>query len=315
VPLPWAATPHGNAWAVTAGDGIVLFDAGYGGPDGLNHLEAALGQVGLKLGDIRLVACTHTHADHFGCAASIAEATDCPVWLHPAWEHVRGLVGDPEEALQRRLAFARSHGTPEALLEELAEARRGAGTGVDGVVDPTRELVEGVEVETDLGAWVVHETPGHAPSHVVFHQPERGLLISGDMLVSQVFLYFDYGHTPDPAGEFRQSLDVVEALDVGLCLSGHGRPFREIPGKVRAFRAEFDRQLGNVRGAVTQADGPVTAFDLVSTIAGERSLDPMALGYAIEMTTSYLTHLEARREVQRLEQDSVVRWTGTNAAG
>ena len=71
----------------------------------------------------------------------------------------------------------------------------------------------GVEVETDLGIWQVYETPGHAPSHVVLHQPERELLLSGDHLLGRVSLYYDYGYTPDPAGEFLNSLDKVEELD------------------------------------------------------------------------------------------------------
>ena len=73
--------------------------------------------------------------------------------------------------------------------------------------------MEGVEVETDLGAWRVYETPGHAPSHVVLHQPERGLLLSGDHLLGRVSLYYDYGYTPDPAGEFLHSLDKAEKLE------------------------------------------------------------------------------------------------------
>ena len=59
-----------------------------------------------------------------------------------------------------------------------------------------------MEVDTDLGVWNVYETPGHAPSHVVLHQPERGLLLSGDHLLGRVSLFYDYGWSPDPAGEF-----------------------------------------------------------------------------------------------------------------
>src|SRR5207249_10244353 len=44
---------------------------------------------------------------------------------------------------------------------------------------PSRQLVDGVPFATDLGTWHTLETPGHAPSHVCFFQPERRLLISG----------------------------------------------------------------------------------------------------------------------------------------
>ena len=97
-----------------------------------------------------------------------------------------------------------------------------------GPLHPDRDLVPGVEIETDLGAWSVHETPGHAPSHVCLFQPERRLLISGDHLLGRVSLYFDYGWSPDPVGEFLSSLDVTDALDARLALSGHGRPFSDV---------------------------------------------------------------------------------------
>ena len=67
-------------------------------------------------------------------------------------------------------------------------------------------------------------------------QPERRLLISGDHLLGRVSPYYDYGHTPDPAGEFLTSLDRVEALDARLCLPGHGRTFVDVQGHIAANR-------------------------------------------------------------------------------
>src|SRR5213075_862528 len=102
-----------------------------------------------------------------------------------------------------------------------AERRKDRGSGQAGTLRSDRDLVAGVEIETDVGTWQVYETPGHAPSHVCLHQRERRLLISGDHLLGRVSLYFDVGYTPDPVGEFLDSLDVVERLDARLALSGH----------------------------------------------------------------------------------------------
>ena len=121
---------------------------------------------------------------------------------------------------------------------------------------PDRDLVPGVEIETDLGVWNVYETPGHAPSHVVLHQPERGLLLSGDHLLGRVSLYYDYGYTPDPAGEFLSSLDVVDELDVQLVLAGHGRPVRDAPGLIAANRRAVGERVERLRAAL--AKGPRT---------------------------------------------------------
>lgn len=318
LPLPWQATPHGNAYAVAAGDGIVLVDTGFGGKDGLSHLESALAEAEFGLDDIGLVVCTHAHSDHFGCAAAIAERTGAPIWIHPAWEHARPPGDDPDAAIERRLEGALALGVPEAVIERWREERRGSDYGVTGPVDPDRDLLTGVEFDTDLGRWRAYETPGHAPSHVVLHQPERRLLFSGDLIVGRVFLYFDYGHTPDPVGEFLASLDLVEGLDVGLCLAGHGRPFRGIPARVEAYKAEVARQLDGARRSL--AEGAKTPWEIVEQWLSMDDPPPSAVGYGLELTRSYLDHLAIRGEVRRIEGSEPERWElasedGAPAAG
>ena len=214
--LPWPGVPHGNVWAVASDGGIVLFDTGIGGKGRLRQLDLALGQVGFGVEDARLLVCTHSHTDHYGLAAPIVEAAGCELWMHPAWEHVRLLADDPAAALEQRLEVARQSGVPVAGLKRYREARSDGETGIDAIIEPDRELLPGVEVETDLGTWQVYETPGHAPSHVVLHQPERKLLISGDHLLGRTVLFFDHGHSPDPVGEFLRGLDEVEATARGL---------------------------------------------------------------------------------------------------
>jgi glyoxylase-like metal-dependent hydrolase (beta-lactamase superfamily II) len=307
MPLPWPGVPHCNAFAVASGDGVVLFDTGYYFADvGTRRLEFALAQVGLELGDVGLLVCTHAHTDHYGLAGPIIDATGCELWIHPAWEHVRGLADDPEGALERRIEVARQSGVPPAALREYEKSRRGAETGIERAVPPDRELVPGVEVETDLGVWQVYETPGHAPSHVVLHQPDTGLLISGDHLLGRVSLFFDYGHTPDPVGEFIGGLDTVAELDTGLCLAGHGRPFRDVPAKVAANRAELDAQLGRARGAFTE--GPRTAFDVAAEVVGPENFNPAMAPWALQLALAYIDNLVLRGELVELADSEPRRW-------
>src|SRR6201985_3632567 len=77
LPLPWPGVPHGNAWAVAADGGIVLFDTGRGDAGRLRELDLALAGAGFGVEDIRLVVCTHSHADHYGLSAEIADAAGC----------------------------------------------------------------------------------------------------------------------------------------------------------------------------------------------------------------------------------------------
>jgi glyoxylase-like metal-dependent hydrolase (beta-lactamase superfamily II) len=306
LPLPWPGVPHGNAFAVAAGEGIILFDTGIGGEGRMRELELALAQAGFAITDVRLVVCTHAHVDHCGLAAPITEAAGCELWIHPAWEHIRRLIDDPDAALDRRLEVARQSGVPGWALERYEADRRGSDTGIEGTLDPDRDLLPGVEVETDLGAWQVHETPGHAPSHVVLHQPERRLMISGDHLLGRVSLFYDYGHTPDPVGEFLASLDVVEGLDTGLCLAGHGRPFRDTGAKVTAYREMVTDQLERMRDSL--ASGPKTAFETVPDLVGRENLNAATATLGLQLSLAYLDHLALAGEAEPIEGSDPRRW-------
>jgi glyoxylase-like metal-dependent hydrolase (beta-lactamase superfamily II) len=291
LPLPWPGVPHCNAWAIAAGSGIVLVDTGTHEAGSLGHLERALDQVGLKLESVRLVVITHAHADHCGQAHPIADQAGCEVWAHPNHQHFSAYADDPDAAHARRVEIARQSGVPR-------DPPRSGRSLAAGPLRPDRDLLPGLDLETDLGTWTVHETPGHAPSHVVLFQRERRLLVSGDHLLGRVSLYFDYGWTPDPVGEFLSSLDVTDELGARLALSGHGRPFADVAEHAEANRRLVQRRLDAVLAALE--DGPSTAYDLAPRIYGD-AFSPEVAGWLLTKLLCFLTHLEVTGAVERLE--------------
>jgi glyoxylase-like metal-dependent hydrolase (beta-lactamase superfamily II) len=313
LPLPWPGVPHCNAWAVSAGDGVVLFDTGMHQPGSLMNLERAMQMCGLSIEDVRLVVCTHAHSDHYGQAATIVQRTGCELWMYPNYAHMKLGAEDPDAALERRLEVARQSGVPEEPLRRYA-AERGRseiGSGISGVIEPDRELLPGVVVETDLGPWTVHETPGHAPSHVCLFQPKRRLLISGDHLLGRIFPFFDYGYSPDPVGEFIDSLDVVEALDARLCLPGHGRTFTDVHAHIEGNRELVADHLAKVMAAIeageVEAGESPTAFEILPRVYGPH-LSPMTAQWLLTETLAMLRHLEVTGRARRLPGEPE-RWT------
>lgn len=305
LPLPWPGVPHVNAWAIAAGSGVVLVDTGLAGAGAFAQLELAFKEAGLRLEHVRLLVCTHAHSDHYGLAGSIVDEAGCELWMHPAHAHMTAHLDDPDRMLDRRIEVARQSGVPDRYIA-LYETRRGEPFGVERFVPPDRDLLPGVEIDTDLGRWQVYETPGHAPSHVCLHQPDRRLLLSGDHLLGRISLYYDYGHTPDPAGEFLESLDVVDRLDVELCLAGHARPFREVGRKIEATRGTVHERIERVRATL---DGvPKTPFDIVPEFLGEPEPSPMMLNWGLNEVLVYLRHLETRDHAHHHEGD-VETWT------
>jgi glyoxylase-like metal-dependent hydrolase (beta-lactamase superfamily II) len=305
LPIKLPGVPHVNAWALQAGDGIVLVDSGMDEPGSMANLERALDMVGLRVEHVRLLVCTHAHSDHYGQAAPIVARAGCELWMHPDHRHTTAAVDDPDAAFERRMEVARSAGVPEEPLRRWAQARRGQSYGVAGIVAPDRDLLPGLTVATDLGGWEVVLTPGHAPSHVCLWQPERRLLISGDHLLGRVSPYYDYGYTPDPAGEFLTSLDRVEALDARLCLPGHGRTFVDVQGHIAANRELIARRLGALEDALRD-DGPVTAFDAVPRVFGE-ALTALNANWWLSETLCYLRHLQVAGRAA-VDGESPERW-------
>jgi glyoxylase-like metal-dependent hydrolase (beta-lactamase superfamily II) len=306
LPLPWPGVPHVNSWAISAGSGVVLVDTGLADPGALGQLELALKEAGLRLEHVRLLVCTHAHSDHYGLAGSIVDAAGCELWMHPNHAHMTAHLDDPERMLERRIEVARQSGVPDSLITQAYEARRGQPLGVDRFVEPDNDLVPGTEVETDLGRWQVYETPGHAPSHVCLHQPDRRLLISGDHLLGRISLYYDFGYTPDPAGEYLESLDAVDRLDSDLCLAGHARPFREVSMKISATRGTVLERIERVRACL---DGvPKSPFEIVPRFLGEPDPTPMMLNWGLNEVLVYLNHLEKRDHAHR-HPGEVETWT------
>jgi glyoxylase-like metal-dependent hydrolase (beta-lactamase superfamily II) len=300
LPLPWPGVPHGNAWALAAGDGIVLVDCGIHAPGSLAHLERALQMVRLRLEHVRLLVCTHAHSDHYGAAATVLEHAGCELWMHPAHAHMTRAARDPEKRLAQRLEVARQSGVPAAALERYAESHRNEPIGIAAIVEPDRKLLPGVVVHTDLGAWQVVETPGHAPSHVCLWQPERRLMLSGDHLLGRVSPFYEYGYTPDPVGEFLGSLDRVAGLDVRLCLPGHGRTFADVRAHIEANRVLAAERIGLVLAAIRRE--PLTVVDVVPHVHGER-LTAVTAGWWLTETLCYLQHLEATGRAERIAGD------------
>jgi glyoxylase-like metal-dependent hydrolase (beta-lactamase superfamily II) len=301
LPLDLPGVPHVNAWALKAGDGIVLVDTGMHDRGTMVHLEQALDRTGHRVQDIQLIVITHAHIDHCGQAPPLARRSGAEVWMHPAWKLHAG-----KDDLDRTIEIALLSGVPEKPLRRWAEARRGMGTGQAGELHSDRDLVPGVRIETDAGVWDVLETPGHAPSHVCLHQPEQRVLITGDHLLGRVSQYFDVGYTEDPVGEFLDSLTVVERLDARLALAGHARPFTDIQAHIDANRTEVQTRLDATRAALV--DGPHSAYEIARAVYGDAFNDAMA-AWLLGMTRAWLVRLQRLGEIRNDGGEPVERWT------
>jgi hypothetical protein len=107
------------------------------------------------------------------------------------------------------------------------------------------------------------------------------------------------GYSPDPAGEFLRSLDVVEGLDARQCLSGHGRTFTDVRGHIEANRTAVLERVERTKIALRDAAEPLTAFDTIPLVY-DSPLTPLNANWRLNETLAYLTCLEATGRAERL---------------
>ena len=305
LPLVWDEIPYVNAWALDDGaGGCVLVDCGMAGPGAWEALDRGLRAAGFGPEAVSLLVCTHAHGDHYGQAARVVEAAGCPLWMHPDHAHMTAARADlPGLAAGRRERALRA-GAPPAMAEVAADTAE-EGEGVVATVLPDRPLVEGVEVSTALGPWVVVETPGHAPSHVVLHQPERGLLVSGDAVMAVEAPFLEHGEMDDPAARHLESLARVAALGADTALPGHGRPFPGASARAAAMRADLVTELDAVVAQLAEA--PRSAWDLV--VARFPREGDVERAWLIPRELAVLEHLEGAGRVRReADDEGVERW-------
>lgn len=150
-----------------SGEGA-LIDPG----DEATRIALAVEQTEVEIGSIIL---THSHIDHVGAVADLADEYACPVLLHAEAEQM--LQNVQQQAVMMGVKFGR---VPE----------------VDRYIGTEETLqVGGVRLRSLY-------TPGHAPGHLAFYIEEEGVVISGDAVFAG-----SIGRTDLPGG----SMDVLMA--------------------------------------------------------------------------------------------------------
>jgi len=230
-----------NWYLVDDGGALTLIDTAW--PRSWPEIEQAVQGIGRRVEDIQAILLTHGHADHMGGAADAHQATGLAVRAHrheiPRLEGRK--KGGSSWALVPRLA---PHlWRPTAFGFVVHAVRRGFLT--PRWLTDLVAFEDGEQLDVPGHPTVVF-TPGHTEGHSGFHLADRGLLFTGDELVTMDPLTRQRGPRLMPAAvndnqdQARASLDKLVGLDAGLLLPGHGDPWNGTPADAVARARQSD---------------------------------------------------------------------------
>jgi glyoxylase-like metal-dependent hydrolase (beta-lactamase superfamily II) len=209
-----------NYYLIEADGGLTLVDAGL--PHFLSQLEEFLRERGKTVSDIDALLLTHAHGDHVGIAEDVRKA-GVPVRIHEGdAEQARTGKSHPREGSM--LPYLRHRATWRLIA--MAARTGGLKTVKIAEVSPFGEG----ELDVPGRPRAIH-TPGHSPGHTVFHFAEQGALIAGDALCTWNPLTGRPGPQIMPGAfafsnaQAMSSLDLLEPIDAGALLVGHGDPW------------------------------------------------------------------------------------------
>jgi len=304
---------HVNAYALIDDRGAAIVDAGLPGPPTWNALQDRLKKAGLELRHVHTVIVTHSHPDHFGSAGKLAKEAGAELVAHsafrtwwnsdPACDEIHDVEPEDYESdppwgdtpwggtnfkppLRRRLMF-------RLMKSGLMRNRFVAA-------NPTVRVKNGDVIKLAGREFFAVHTPGHTIDHLCLHDPEGGLLFTGDHVLPTITPHVaGTGSGRDPLKLFKDSLDKVAALpDVAKVLPAHGHPFTDLRGRVDAIKAHHDERCEKLR-EVSKDIGPATVTELSHHLFRKERWG----GMAESETYAHLEHLRLSGQAESHQEN------------
>jgi len=302
-PLQWV-----NAYVVRDRGEVDVIDPGLHTKEAVAVWEAAAEAIGFGWRDVRSVALTHHHPDHYGLAGWMQERSGAPVRMsRAAREHAETLWGErADAAASATLSLFERHGFPATD----AAAMRAHLDGFVPLVSPQPAEISLLEAgeRVRLGAreYVALDTPGHAAGHLSFWDEAAGRLFCGDHVLPGItpnVSLLPFGDA-DPLGTFLASLEDAGRLPVREAFPGHREPFGHYAERARAIAAHHHERLSRMESLTAE---PATAYAVCRAMFGDK-LSTHQLRFALSETIAHLVYLERRGRVAGIEDAGVVRY-------
>lgn len=303
VPLPDNPLRYVLVYALELDDGVALVDAGWNTDTAWQALLDGLAAAGGSITDVRAVVVTHIHADHYGLAGRVREASGAWVGLHPAdAELLQARYVDTDQLVASMAELLELSGVPEDQRPDLATASLPIRRMVTMAL-PDRLLEDGEAV--DLPGWDLRAiwTPGHSPGHICLYSERRRLLLSGDHVLPRISpnISFHSQQHADPLGDYLASLARLRDVEAEEVLPAHEYRFADLAGRVAELEEHHAQRLGEIEAQLRRQPGS-TAWELTLSLTWSRPWEefpPFMQRAANGETLAHVVLLERRGRIWR----------------
>jgi glyoxylase-like metal-dependent hydrolase (beta-lactamase superfamily II) len=253
-----------NCWLVVGDEDVLCVDPGADPDAAVRYIGAALEPHGRTVEDIETILVTHTHPDHCGAAAGLAEVANATVAVGAEEAHRLAGEPDPPDAIA---AAWRGLGAPPREVDRAVQSRLAHAAVPSHRI---RALRDGTQLRAGGRDWEVHLVAGHSPGHVLL--VGDGLMLAGDHLLANVFPAVHCGPVgpserdglpwAPSVARYLASMDrFARGFDATTVLPGHGAAFRGTARPVERVR-RYHRVRCELVAARLAKRGPTSVWDL-----------------------------------------------------
>jgi glyoxylase-like metal-dependent hydrolase (beta-lactamase superfamily II) len=257
-----------NCFLFADGPEVDLLDCGMNSDESVQMIREAVKHVGGTR--LRRLMVTHIHPDHYGAAGVFAGEGRADLFIHrlevplvhPRYVELEHLVAEVRKYLL-------VNGVPSEEADILSNSQR-ALSEVVKTAEPSVQLDGAETVKMGRRNLHVEWTPGHSPGHICLYDLESRVLFAGDHILPDLSpnIGLHPQSTPDPLHDYLDGLKRMAALEPGLVLPAHGRPFADAPARVEVLTLHHQRRLDRIMEIVGPEEK--TAWQVAEELWGVR---------------------------------------------
>jgi glyoxylase-like metal-dependent hydrolase (beta-lactamase superfamily II) len=231
VPLTGNPLKSINSYVIKSPERNLIIDTAFNRPDCLKQLQLGFRELDVDPEKADYFV-THRHADHHGLITTLAG------------ESSRVYVGRIDLEFIQKAGYGGGHMLEQAPRHGFAREEIQKMMGTPPASPDSKRikpnyvpLDDGDSIDIGRYAFKCLSTPGHSQGHVVLHDPEAQIMVTGDHVLGTI--------TPNISGWFQQdsplhdylsSLDKIYPLAVKLVLPGHRAVFDNFRERIDEIR-------------------------------------------------------------------------------